>query len=279
MASKLDQEIIALAAVWELIGEMVHFGHFSIEAGKIQDLELRFDTSESSKLFLIILTDFLSLPRDGTLGLKTPKFEGCRGQTYLGHIQNVVADPQFAGDLAQLKSSLEDFADWLDGFAVVENVWLPSIEREGRLKVRRMDYLKICGTISKHGFARLGDVVKKIVTVLAANGTSIDEGQAYLILPEFQEWFQDHVFSASSTRIAWHLNEVRWGIYQYLSAEFRRAYTPTQIVSGVQMYTYDTPSEIVDPLTRTIYWDLMNKMQSKPYFPRFTVSRYLNNVF
>jgi len=142
-----------------------------------------------------------------------------------------------------------------------------------------MDYLKICGTISKHGFTRLGDIVEKIRKILSENGTEIDEGQSYLIVPEFQEWFQDNIFIASSTLVAWHLNEIRWGIFKYLSAEFRRAYTPTEVVQSAQMYKYDVPSEITDPLIKSIYWDLMNGVRSPPYFPRFAINRYMRELY
>ena len=276
--SSLDREIITLAAVWDLIDSMVHYGHFA----KDHDTEntyLMFQTREASKLFLIILADFLSLPRAGTFGLNKPTSEGSMGTTYLGHLQRVTIDPQFGGDHALLASSVKAFSEWLDGFAVVEAVWLPSIEREGTLRVRRMDYLKICGTISKHGFTRLGDIVEKIRKILSENGTDIDEGQSYLIVPEFQEWFQDNIFIASSTQVAWHLNEIRWGIFEYLSAEFRRAYTPTEVVQSTQMYTYDVPSEITDPLIRSIYWDLMNGVRSPPYFPRFAINRYMRELY
>ena len=178
----------------------------------------------------------------------------------------------FAGDRTLIASSLKAFAEWLDGFAIVEKVWLPSIDRDGMIRVQRMTYLKICGTASKHGFTRLGDIVKQIRNLLAENGTSIDEGQGYLVIPEFQEWFQDNIFIASSTLIAWHLNEIRWGIYQYLSSEFRRAYALTiPIGAGQHLYSYDVPAEMTHPLVRSMYWDLMNDIRSPPYFPRFTV--------
>lgn len=276
--SSLDREIITLAAVWDLIGSMVHYGHFMKEHD-VENTYLMFQTREASKLFLIILADFLSLPRDGTFGLTTPTSEGSMGTTYLGHLQRVTIDSQFGGDHALLASSVKAFAEWLDGFAVVEAVWLPSIERNGTLRVRRKDYLKICGTISKHGFTRLGDIVKKIRKILSENGTEIDEGQSYLIVPEFQEWFQDNVFIASSTQVAWHLNEIRWGIFKYLSAEFWRAYTPTEVVQGAQMYKYNVPSEITDSLIRSIYWDLMNGIRSPPYFPRFTINRHMRELY
>lgn len=282
MASKsyspLDREIIILAAVSDLIGSMVHYGHF-IKEHRIEDAQLMFQTPEASKLFLIFLADFLSLPRDGTFGLTKPKLAGSKGNTYLGHLQRVVAEPQFRGDVTLLGSSVDAFSEWLDGFATVDGVWLPSIERAGTLSVQRMDYLKICGTISKHGFTRLGDIVSKIRKILADNGTDIDEGQSYLVVPEFQEWFQNNIFTASSTKVAWHLNEIRWGIYRYLSSEFQRANMRTSIVHGTQMYAYDIPAEITDPLVRSIYWDLMNRVRSPPFFPRFTVSRFLSQLY
>jgi hypothetical protein len=276
--SSLDREIIILAAAWDLIGSTVHYAHFEKEH-KIEHATLMFQTREASKLFLIILADFLSLPRDGAFGLSRPRSEGSLGQTYLGHLLNVASAPNFKGDVTLLTSSVKSFAEWLDGFTEVHDVWLPSIERNGTLRVRRMDYLKICGTISKHGFTRLGDVVVKLRAILAANGTEIDEGQAYLVIPEFQEWFQDNIFIASSTRVAWQLNEIRWGIYHYLVSEFRRAYTPTEVVTGAQMYRYDVPNEITDPLVRSIYWDMMNNVRTPPYFPRFTVYPYMRDIY
>lgn len=128
--SALDQEIITLAAVWDLIGSMVHYAHFMKEHG-IKEATLKFTTKEARTLFLIILADFLSLPSDGTFGLTKPPFEGSMGETYLGHLQRVATTPNFAGDVTLLASSSRAFADWLDGSAVVEDVWLPSIERNG----------------------------------------------------------------------------------------------------------------------------------------------------
>lgn len=276
--SSLDREIIILAAAWDMIGSMVHYAHFE-KQHRVENAILTFQTREASKLFLIILADFLSLPRDGTFGLTRPRAEGSLGQTYLGHILNVASAPSFKGDVTLLTSSVKSFAEWLDGFANVQDVWLPSIERNGMLRVQRMDYLKICGTITKHGFTRLGNVVGKLRKILAANGTEIDEGQSYLVIPEFQEWFQDNIFIASSTRVAWHLNEIRWGVYKYLVSEFRRAYTPTEVITGAQMYRYDVPREITKPLVRSMYWDMMNNMRVSPYFPRFTVDPYMRDLY
>jgi hypothetical protein len=187
----------------------------------------------------------------------------------------VVGNPCLGGNPADLAGPLEVFADWLDGYAEVEEVWLPSIERNGPMRVQRMAYLKICGTISKHGITRLGGIVREIQKILSANGTEVDEGQAYLVVPEFQEWFQDHVFQYQATSIACFLNNIRWGIFEYLAPEFHRAFRPTWRRGILEAYRYELPAEIANPLIVSMYWDLLNHVRTEPYFPRFTVSPYL----
>ena len=275
--SDLDREIIVLSAVWDLVGSMVHYAHFE-KGHRLKETMLMFKTRECRQLFLIILADFLSLPRRGAFGLSHRPGSASLAKTYLGNLLDIGANPHFGGDTSLLSSSTTSFAEWLDGSITVEKVWLPSIEREGSITVQRMNYLKICGTASKHGFTRLGDIVGKIQKVLADNRTAIDEGQGYLLIPEFQEWFRDHVFVASSTTIAYFLNEIRWGIFHYLRAEFERAYQPDKLANS-QAYQFDVPTEITDPLIRSMYWDLMNNVRSEPYFPRFTVDQYLWREF
>ena len=51
--SKLEQEIIVLAAAWDLIGSMVHYGHF-VKNDTTQDTVLMFNTREAGKLFSIL---------------------------------------------------------------------------------------------------------------------------------------------------------------------------------------------------------------------------------
>lgn len=275
--SDLDREIIVLSAVWDLIGSMVNYAHFEKEH-QLDDAMLIFRTRECSRLFIIILADFLSLPRSGMFGLRHRPGTGSLATTYLGNLLEISTKPHFSGDTALLSSSATAFANWLDGTVTVENVWLPSIEREGSITVQRNTYLKICGTASKHAITRLGDIVRKIQKVLANNGTVIDEGQSYLVIPDFQEWFRDHVFEVNSTTIAFFLNEIRWGIFQYMRAEFERAYRPC-LVGNVPTNRFDIPPEIIDPLVRSMYWDLMNGVRSEPYFPRFTPQKFLQARF
>ena len=82
--------------------------------------------------------------------------------------------------------------------------------------------MKICGDIAKHNFLRLSQNVKRLRRALEINGHTIDEGQAYLLLPEFYEWFHTNIFAYHSSTIAEYLNNLRLGIFAYLQPEFAR---------------------------------------------------------
>ncbi|WP_171172761.1 hypothetical protein [Ruegeria sp. HKCCA0370] len=277
--SKLDQEILVLAAVWDLIGAMVHYGHFFKDSDPNSTQLDRFTTSEAKDLFLVILSDFLAHPRDGTFCLKKPNVAGGMKDTHLAYLDRVVNNPSFGGDCGALADAIASFSNWLDGDAVIEDAHFPTIEWNGKFFVRRKDYLKICGNATKHGFMRLNRTVKQIKSIFARNGKVIDDGQSYIVIPDFIERFRDDVFLASAGRVAWHLNEIRWGIYDYLSYEFRRAHVLKKAVRGTQMYTYDTPPELSDPFIKSIYWDLMNEMRSPPFVPRFSADPILFDLY
>lgn len=45
------------------------------------------------------------------------------------------------------------------------------------------------------------------------------------------------------------------------------------------MYRFNYPPRVKQPLAQAMYWDLMNAVRSKPYFPRFTVSQSLKDLY
>ncbi len=231
---------------------MVHYSHFT-KQHRVEDAVLMFQTREASKIFLIILADFLSLPRDGTFGLSRPGAEGSLGRTYLGHILNVASAPNFKGDVTLLTSSVRLFASgWMA---------LPMSQMSGCLRSSATDHLHVyVGWIISRFVEQFRSTGSRVSVMLLRNCAKSSpkmvrksmKGRATFVIPEFQEWFQDNIFIASSTRVAWHLNEIRWGIYHYLVSEFRRAYIPTEVVTGAQMYRFDIPHEITEPLVRSM---------------------------
>jgi hypothetical protein len=93
------------------------------------------------------------------------------------------------------------------------------------------------------------------------------------LIPEFYEWFHRNLFSYHSSAIAEFLNNIRWGMYDYLRPEFALSFTKDDPSSIAYRFKY--PPDCNRPVARTMYWDLMNAVRSEPYMPRFEVTRYL----
>jgi hypothetical protein len=116
------------------------------------------------------------------------------------------------------------------------------------------------------------DVVA-ISRVLEANGVLLRDDEGYLVLPEFYQWFHDDVFTYHVTAVGEFLNNIRWGVYEYLRAEFERSFKrePPPSVD----YNYIYPAGCNSPVVQAIYWDLMNSVRQEPFMPKFETTRYL----
>jgi len=278
---QVEKEAIILNAVWQMIDGMVNWGMF-VKHDKTVDTSLLFETSAHMRLFNILLGDFLSLPqkRRGNplpFGLIDPPSETRESnRSFLFYLRQICEKPQLGGDAELIREPLEAFGNWLEGVALVEKVWLPAIDTELDMRIMRMHYIKICGDMGKHSFARLQGNVNRICKVLADNGHPIDEGAGFSVLPDFYDWFHKHVFAYHSSMIAEFLNNLRWGIFYYVRPEFIRSF---ERVDPAPMYRFNYPPRVNEPLARQMYWDLMNMARSEPYFPKLTVSRSFKTEF
>ncbi len=188
----------------------------------------------------------------------------------------IVADPEFGGDIEHLRKRVAEFSAWLEDESTINDVWLPSINTEVDLRLKRIVYLKICGDIAKHSFARLEGNVRGIRRILAEHGHPIDDGLAYTALPDFYEWFHTHLLGYHYSTIAEFLNNLRWGIFRYIRPEFDRAF---ERIEPAPLYRFNVPPNITNPLATAQYWDLLNKARSEPYFPIFTVTPSLKKCY
>ncbi|OGX34304.1 MAG: hypothetical protein A3I43_04455 [Omnitrophica WOR_2 bacterium RIFCSPLOWO2_02_FULL_50_19] len=173
-----------------------------------------------------------------------------------------------------LTHASKKFIDWLEKEVVVEKIWLPSINLETNLSIKRIEFIKICGNISKHNFSRLSGVLYELVKIFKRNRVDLKNEDALLILNEFYEWFHTNIFSYHSSAIAEFLNNIRWGIYEYLLPEFQQAIV-FENNGHPRKYHYTYPNEVKNNFAKSCYWDLMNKIRSKPYMNKFQVTRYL----
>jgi hypothetical protein len=275
--NETEQEAIILNAMWGMINDMVNYQMF-VKTEHTTDVVLLFSTSTHMRLFNVLLVDFLSQPQPRQGGLvpfdlpKPPPNARQANLTHLFYLRQVCATPKLGPDASMVAGPLNGFSDWLEAEALVEKVWLPSINTELDLRIGRLQFIKICGDIAKHNFLRLSKNVKRLRQVLKANGHIIDDGQAYLVLPEFYEWFHRDIFAYHSSTIAEYLNNLRLGIFAYLQHEYARAYHE---VEPRPMYRFHIPSAIKHPLAKEMYWELMNMVRARPYMPRFEVSQYV----
>lgn len=268
----MDHEVIVLKSVWDSIDEMVNYNIFQ-KFDRIENTQLSFKTDVHQRLFNILLGDFVSAPNPWPFGLsKPPKDTPVSCRNIMFHLQRIADKPLLnpaGGEL--ISGPLGIFQEWLEKECVVENVWLPSIELKADVRVKRIAFIKICGNIAKHNFARLVYCVDDMREILNASGGNVTQDEAFLALNEFYQWFHDDIFAYHSSAIAEFLNDIRWGIYFYLKPEFARAFVRKDSIA----YRYEYPVTSQHPIGKTMFWNLMNDVRSAPYMPRFEVTRFL----
>ncbi len=274
----VEREAIILKSAWEMADGMVNWAMF-VKNDASAPTNLMFQTRTHATLFVILLGDFLSDIRAFKkepipLGLKAaPSNARPSDLTFLFHLRQVYTDPKLGSDTTALTAAVEEFARWLEGEFVAEQVNLHSIDVVANLRVPRYRYLKMCGDIAKHNLARLATNVGHLRKMLETSGRPVSEPQAYLALENFFDWFHEDIFVYHSSQIAEFLNNIRWAIYDYLRPEFKRSWHMTDSSNtDLPLYSYAVPEEITEPVAIAMYWDIMNRSRSGPYVQRFEVS-------
>ena len=275
-----EREAIILNSAWEMIDGMVNWAMF-VRNDRTKLTNLIFETHQHSRLFVILLGDFLSEVRafrgdPVPLGLKpAPSNARPSDLTFLFHLRQVCADPQLGPDATELSAGIEAFADWLEGDFVASGVNLHAIDVVADLRVARYRYIKMCGDIAKHNLARLSTNVAHLRTLLDAAGHSVSEQDAYLAVENFFEWFHDDIFIYHSSYIAEFLNNIRWSIFEYLQPEFRQSFHLTeQATPDFPAYGFHIPADITEPVAQAMYWDLMNRVRARPWIHHFAISDF-----
>lgn len=148
--------------------------------------------------------------------------------------------------------------------------------------MKREEFLYICGNISKHNHLRLSSVAKKILRILKKSTPDIGLENAFSTINEFYEWFYDGVFHYHLSKISELLNNIDWGIQNYLLYEFYRSYTVDPEKSrqlGIEYYFFKYPQNVDSDLGKIYYWELMNEIRDKPYIKKFEASKYLQGRY
>ena len=141
------------------------------------------------------------------------------------------------------------------------------------LKISRISFLKMCGNISKHNFLRSVGVAEELKKTLAASGVEVTLDYALFALADFYERFHTDILNYHSSTIAEFLNNIRWGIYEYMQPEFRRSIVG--VGGDPPKYRYIYPKGVTFSFVKECYWELMNEVRSAPYMRRFAVTKWL----
>lgn len=251
LLNNIEKEVIFLKSIKDFVDEMVN-SEIMILLGDELNSEIRFNSITHQKFFNIILLDFLSCSDKNILGEKL---------SYLWALEKICENPNFNEDnsINNLDISTKEFIEWLEKEVIIEKIWLPSINLELDLSIKRIEFIKICGNISKHNFTRLSGVLNDLIKIFLKNKFTISEEEALLILNEFYELFHDSILEYHSSIIAEFLNNIRWGIYEYLQDKYKKS----------------IPKEIKNIFAKKCYYELMSYIRLKPHMKKFQVTKNL----
>lgn len=274
MMNEIERESIILNSAWKMIDGMVNWAMFS-KNDLTKPTTLLFESTAHAKLFIILLTDFLSTTfppnaNDAAHGLPAvPKDAQGADITFLFHLRQIVQNPQLGENTSDLYDNVEAFACWLEKKFTSKSVNFTSIDIIADLEVERYRYIKMCGNIAKHSLPRLTRNIKNIRNLLRAGGHEVSIQDAYLATDDFFAWYFDDIFLFHANYIVEFLNDIRWAVFEYLHTAYKRSWYPRNRFHGD--YGYNVPELIADPVAQAMYLDLMNRVGRKPYMPRFAV--------
>ncbi len=245
--SNIEKEIIFLKSVQEMIDEMVNYELFGF-VGDEPQTEIRFNSYTHLKFFNIVLVDFLSKSEEAVVDEKI---------SYLSAIRKICKQPEFNinQSVIDLKEATKDFTDWLNKEVEID-VWFLPFSINEKLTIKRYEFIKICGDISKHNFTRLSSDSNKIIEICRNNNFNISFEQSLMVLDEFYERFHDDILNYHGSTIVEFLNNIRWGIHKYLQPEFSQSISYDD--EEPLKYSFKYPSGVNGDFTKSMYWDLMN---------------------
>jgi hypothetical protein len=255
--SAREREVVALAAIGSSIDDMVNqslLGFSGVEDSE----EVRFHTRPHQQLFSVLLADFLEPISSLLVGQQDTSIE---------ILKSICHYPQFneGHTIEFLHEPTSTLDEWLRTEIVVD-AWLPSLNRQVALKIVRSEFVVICGTVSKHNLGRLTRTARRLAEILKKHGLEVPELDALRTLDDFYDRFHDDVLNYHASVLAEMLNNIRWGMWDYLHPTFLKAFSQRP---GELEYAYRYPEGVEHEFSRSCFWDVMNDVRRKPFVARF----------
>jgi hypothetical protein len=229
--------------------------------------EVRFQSRTHQQLFLVRLLDLVKEGGDSTL-------TGVTGSC-LDVLKVASENKSFDrnGSVRSLAAATKALDVWLNAETPLL-LWLPTLDLNAQLQVSRIEFLNISGNYVKHNISRLTGVAKRIRQILTAHGYDVPLEHIPLALEDFKEHLQEDYFAYYGTWLVELLNNVRWGLQDYLLPTFRWSHARGL---GELEYSYKYPDDVVNEVSRAWFWRLMNHVRKGPYLHRFSSPDYMKN--
>jgi hypothetical protein len=256
------KETMGLCIACEAIDDIANHALLEMRpvTGRGDESEVYFRTLEHQQLFLIRLQDLAKENTDQAI-------TGVKGSC-IDVLNSACATKffDFRGSIGSLQEPTGRLQTWLNE-EVNLPLWLPTASIKVDLRVPRSKLLFISGNRAKHNISRLSGVSKCMREMLKAHGHEVELAQIPLLLDDLPEQLNEGYFVSQASHLTELLNEVRWGIQEYLLPTFNSSITPVPS-KGNQAYEYQH-SAFVDEVPRQWFWRLMGHIRSRPRIPRF----------
>lgn len=263
-----ESETIGLCIALEAFGDILNHALLEIRGleSRSNDVTVYFHSRIHQQLFLIRLLDFAK--ETGDFGMT-----GVKGSC-LDVIRSACETKCFDANssVGELKRAVDSLSEWLHTLTTLK-LWIPTLDLEIELQVTRIYLLYISGNEAKHNISRLTGLEKNIQRMLSEHGYEVPLEQIPLALDEFTENLSEHFFAYYSTWLSELLNDVRWGLQEYLTPTYRACYRAAPEIDELA-YRYDYPAGISSSITRSWFWRLMNNVRTGPYFKKFKASQH-----
>jgi len=164
----------------------------------------------------------------------------------------------------------------LEDFIEVE-VWFPSLELKETLKIKRVEFIKICGNISKHNFTRLSNVTSNIKSILQRHNINRSDEDVLSLLGDFYERFHTDIFNYHGSFLVEQFNDIRRGIHKYLEPTYKNSIK--YIDNNMIRYEFKIPMDIENDFSKNCFVELLNDIRKEPYVKVFRTYNSLRKSY
>ena len=261
--SSKEEEIIILKNALDIINNAVNCRMFDFLGNPPQEAIAK--TTVHSRLFLILLVDFLS----GTSSILQ------NNKNYYEHLLDICKYNNVE-NIGKLKQSLSTFNNWISEKIIIKQITLKSSKDSFDITIGRQDLVQICGNICKHNITNLSWRIEKLKKIIGEAKKDVSTSDIIASLYELYDMFTTDYLDIQTTIWVELLNNIRIGILQYLKPTFNQSIVYDKDIKG--KYHYEYPIYISSPLAKEFFWNLMDDVRINFFIKDFKSSEIIKRI-